>query len=218
MNARKKSSPTNRLNGWTNSSRRAAFSLVELLTVMAIVALLSTFAGLGLSSVSGASRLGTSLFRAASYIDQARSYAVAHGTYVYVGQRSAGGADPATEFIVVGSQNGEDLSSQTNLVVGAGDVALLAKPLLTNQVNYSTNAPSDVVRPAGAALNTGDQKITAKGNEYQTLLAFGPSGTVTFGGAIPSIVEFGLRHSGRTSSVGVIQVAGLTGMSRVYQQ
>jgi len=198
---------------------RTAFTLIELLTVMAILALLSTFAGLGLSSVSSASGLGTNLSRTASYIDQARSYAIANGTYVYVGSRSITGTEPATEFVVVGSLNGDDLSSQTSLTVGSGDVALLAKPLSAKQVNLSADSTYDppVTRPSSMPFSL-SQTITVKGATHQTIMAFGPSGSVTFGGSIPSIIEFGLRQAGNSSKAGVIQVSGLTGISHVYQQ
>ena len=63
----------------------SAFTLVELLVVIGIMGLLMALAGPLLSSFKGSGDLNKASYDIQSLLEQARSYALANNTYVYVG-------------------------------------------------------------------------------------------------------------------------------------
>src|SRR5258708_18589762 len=63
---------------------REAFTLVELLVVLAIIAILSALAIPALQGLSGSKQFSSQLNDIAGILEQARSYATAQNTYVWV--------------------------------------------------------------------------------------------------------------------------------------
>lgn len=69
----------------TNSQKTAAFTLIEILVVMAILVLLLAIATPALNSINNSRGLENSASAMKGLLDYARAYAIANNTYVYVG-------------------------------------------------------------------------------------------------------------------------------------
>ena len=69
--------------------RRAAFTLMELLVVIAIISLLAVFTIPAISGIKGGSDVTSTAYSIAGILDQARAYAMANNTYVWVGLAEA---------------------------------------------------------------------------------------------------------------------------------
>ncbi len=76
------------------SGHRAAFSLIELLSVMAIVGMLSVAAVPALNSINSSGGVTKAGYDIGGLLEQARAYAMARNTYVFVGVAEVDGAQP----------------------------------------------------------------------------------------------------------------------------
>lgn len=108
-----------------------AFTLVELLMVMAIICLMLVAIGPSLSSLSSSS-YANSISQIAQAFDLARQHAMAKNTYVWVGlyNGNAGSAGPYVALCVVESKTGTDLLDPTPNAVQL--------PSGTTGTNYTT--------------------------------------------------------------------------------
>lgn len=86
-------------------SRRSAFSLVELLVVVAIIGLVMTFLTPAFTSIKTANDLTNATSGIAGTIERARAYAMANNLYVYVGITEVS-ADIATDTVPQTPANG----------------------------------------------------------------------------------------------------------------
>lgn len=111
----------------TRSPGSRAFSLIELLSVMAIVGMLAVASVPAMNSINGAGRLSKAATDIGSTLEQARSYAMANNTYVFVGFSEVDGlssdsgsqTSPGTGRVVVvvaSSKDGSKSMAATNLV------------------------------------------------------------------------------------------------------
>jgi len=71
---------------------RSAFSLMELLAVMAIIVIMATLAVPAMNAIKGGSDLSKTASDLSDLVQQARAYAMANNTYVYLGLQEV---DPA---------------------------------------------------------------------------------------------------------------------------
>jgi len=186
-----------------------AFSLIELLTVICIIAMLSSLAAVSLSGTSGAGQLNSAIAKAAGYIDQVRGFAVANGTFAYVGYRTNDTDSSVVDLVAVASASGDDLSATSSITVG-DSVNQIGKLLrLSRVVLKSTN----LVTPSGSSTNS---TITVGTNTYTTLAGFGPSGALDFNKSTPRDLQFQLAAlNGSTNNIAAVIISGLTGSTRV---
>lgn len=196
----------------------SAFSLLELLIVVAAVSIMMTLTTVAVSSVTAAGAITKSVSDLASLIEQARSVAMAKNTYTWLGLAPATetGTDGVTA-VVLWSPDG----------TGAAAAAIpLAKKTLLNQVQLNSDVPSfdessrptatQILRPEGGWLifsPTGDVQATNATASLEALPSFAA------GAAISRWIEIGLSsvHSQKDNEA-ALQVSGLSGKMMIYRR
>lgn len=215
--------------------RPNGFSLVELLTVigvMSILTALATWSVVGARQSQGAS---AAILTIESFMDQCHQYAVANNTYVYVGlyQNPSPAASQEIWLGAVASMDGTDISAggQSSISVGTSakpisklitvtNVALQKAVLFSSAVNWSSPSGAIDVSQAGA---TTVGPFGATQAQLPLAFVFAPDGTASAKGSVASCLTFGVEvASGSTGShyvnPAVFQIAGLTGVTKVYRQ
>ena len=78
------------------SAARRGFSLVELLTVLVIISILSALAFAAFTSLGKSDSFNNATSTISTLLEQARAYAMANNTYVFVGIEETNGSQPAS--------------------------------------------------------------------------------------------------------------------------
>ncbi len=151
--------------------RNRGFTLVELLVVLAIVAIISTLVVFALPSISGSRDLTKSAYMLAGALEQARTYAMANNTYSWVGFFEEDGSQPSTNpattgigrlvISIVASQDGTSYSDNTISSSAPEAFGIDSSSTSTNKVILSQISP--LMKLDGihmAAVNSG----TSSGN------------------------------------------------------
>jgi prepilin-type N-terminal cleavage/methylation domain-containing protein len=122
-----------------------AFTVVELLVVVAIIAVLSVLAAPAVSSITQARGVSHAAEQISSAVELARSEAVARRTYVWLGLQTV--TNPDTTAIVVGMAYSKDGSTNHQ----AANLQLVAPPVALRQVGLtnSSEVPGSPVELAG---------------------------------------------------------------------
>jgi prepilin-type N-terminal cleavage/methylation domain-containing protein len=131
-----------RMGGNENPHSPPAFTLVELLVVVAIILVLMALLAPAFNALKGAGTLGKSAYDIVGILENARAYAMANRTYVYVG------------FQEVDASNAESANPQTpatSAVGGRVAVATVTTRDGTRGYSLSSNLPD----PAWANYNNG---------------------------------------------------------------
>jgi prepilin-type N-terminal cleavage/methylation domain-containing protein len=213
-----------------------AFTLMELMVTVAIMALVMAIAIPSISGMKKAGSLGAAGHTVAGLLERARTYAMANNTYVWVGFLAENGGPPLT-LTVVASKNGGNNTDAANLELIAkplrlGNVRLVAAN--TNDLN--TNHPRRPAVPADGQV--GDDNFAADVTisvptgggasvTFAKLVEFNPRGEAckigenTFAGAgLPDYLEVALAPARGASVSGqaaaAVQVEGFSGQVRVY--
>jgi type II secretory pathway pseudopilin PulG len=216
-------------------NRHAAFSLVELLTVIGIILLI---AGVGAPITSGVlrgSQFSSGVARMSGLLDQARQHAIAHNTYVWVAMADVppqdGNGEAGLRVAVVESTDGTNAAGWTG-TADLGDerfrlvnrLDFLAGTQIGDASTFSL-LPADL-RPGRQGEEPASQlsfRIPGLGGRAATVfthvVAFSPRGEATVGPSPVAFADIALRHAQGTASpnVAVIQLTGLTGTLRVYR-
>ncbi len=225
----------------------AAFTLVELLVVLAIVALLLTLALPAVSSLQKSDSLNLATASLAGIFDEARTFAMANNTYVFVGveeiQFSPGGAGtPVAGTGRVAVQTFYSLDGTMNLAssnlrgvsrLQVFDNIHLPSSLATGSATTGTLAqrpsvPADCV-VGSDSFPTASAPLTSEGYTFNEVIAFDPQGRVHLPATTPEVgmqyLEIDLQQSNGSVPVPVasaknlsaIQIDGLTGSVTVYR-
>lgn len=212
---------------------RAAFSLIELLTVMGVVGLLMSLAVPALSNMTKGSQMNQALIEVTETLEQARQFATAQNTYVWVVfNDAAAGTDEQVRMATLVSKSGGDLNSwgTDDTTTSSAQTRLISKPRTFNQVKLSgagAFTPAQIEGlPAVAANDLGQANFTVRvpGGQNVTFnkaIQFTPSGEARTTTSMSGMVELGLQptraKNADANNVAVIRVNGLTGQTRLFR-
>lgn len=174
------------------SPKKAGFSLVETLAVMAIFALLSALSISAFSGISSSHTTGRAAYDLAGLLEFARSEAATRQTYVWVGVENAVDGDGNSEVIAgaVYSLDGTGMNtSQSNLgalskIIRVRNSKLIAWNNLNSavkaQLTNTTVLPTDITNnTAGIAFAIGPVQFSSK-----STITFTPRGEVLRQGSV----------------------------------
>jgi len=164
------------------SSRKPGFSVIELLVVLAIVMIMAVFSLVAFNQTGQAGRLTKTSGDIADLLEQARAYAMAQNTYVWVG---FSGADNDTLRVgVVASRGGDSNPSPDDLVP-------LSRVRSFERVRIVSLAKSDERPPAMDDAQMGNLKSAIM------TFSMGGSAAVTFDS---KVIQFNSRGESRIVS------------------
>lgn len=207
-----------------------AFSLLELLAVMAIVGLVVALAVPAIATIKGANDITTSSFRLSETLEQARTYAMANNTYVLVGLKpgpaqSIVNASPIEKLwvSVVAARDGTRSYAATNLNQ-VSRLVQLENVRFADAINPDPARPTDDVKnaPGGAVFGypiTGTSKyLFDQVVEYTPqgiARIYAPSPSLQRGGLLIRIEETQGDKATGADNYAQLQIDSLTGSIRV---
>lgn len=222
---------------------QAGFSLIEILSVVAIVGMLSVAVVPAISGIKGGKDLTKAAFDMGSMLEQARAYAMANNTYVFVGltevnasnAETSPGQQPGKGRIVMaaaGSKDGTRSLAPTNLVALSNtrrfdNLHLEDRP--TTSGNMARPDVADEFRAGNAAFQSeGSFSWPLSGASSYTftkVIQFDPRGSATIqssGRSMAQWMEIGLSPSrGETASTSVncaaLHLDGVTGSVKIFR-
>lgn len=216
-----------------------AFTLVELLTVIAIAALLAVVSIPAISGVTKSSSMNQTVAELAGLLDQARQYAIAQNTYVWVAMRSDTAADGDTlSIVILASKSGVDPSPWANYgAVPSTEIAVVTKPRIFRQIQMEEAGTFTATQIAtlsslpGVSVANGPSRNTASFSirlpaatslaSFSRVVQFTPAGQARVTSSPIDIIEFGLRPvqgaRAEQNNVAVIRINGLTSQTTVYR-
>ncbi len=206
-----------------------AFSLIELLAVMAIVTVMMAVSVPAFNVLKGTGDLTAAAYDIAGTLEQARAYAMANNTFVYVGfaERSQMDAAKTGEGQIVMTAMGSKSGSRN--VDGQNLVALTRLRKMPN-VRLDANIPNSgaLARPAvQSAYQVASDAFQAQdtielgGVTFSKIIQFDPRGMASVqasSASVPQWMEIGLAGAkGSTANSAVVVLDGVTGVAKVYR-
>lgn len=220
--------------------KRPGFSLIELLVVIAILGVLVAVAVPSLSSLGSGGRMNQALIEMSGLLSQARQYAIAQNTYVWVAFREQNDeqGDPEVVMVILASTSGEDKVAWGNAgIVPGNDIEMLTRlnrfsKFKLEEAGTFTRAnipdlpdPSSADTANGLADNTAKFDVKLPGiaapQRFDRVVQFLPNGQARVSKAPIDFVEIGVRPVHGTvpeeNNVAVVRINGLTGQPFVYR-
>lgn len=228
------------LRGKPATVEHNGFTLVEMLTVMAVIALMMGLA-IPAMNIRGGRDLGANASKLGGILEQARTYAMAKSTYVYV--CFLPGVDAELGKVkVVALASADGVGDWTDSALFNADLRSVSRPVIFENVVLDDVSASDLPGRSQAgqqllltATPSPAPSYNFPGNssptDFRYVLRFNSRGeaevAATTGGSTPPrwalspTTEIGLRaaHGSQKSmtQMAAIQVAGLTGQPRIFQ-
>jgi len=202
---------------------RQGFTLVELLTVIAIIALLSSIVVFAIPSLKSGRDLTQSAYVVAGALEQARTYAMANNTYAWVGffeeDGSKSSTTPATSgtgrviISMVASQDGTTYSD--NVISAASPSAFGADNTTTSSNKVSLTQIAPLVKLANLHMVAANSETSSGNTPARPAVALAyqvgdPTGQAPNNATGSFALHVGATASNPTSFTYPLQVAGAT--------
>ncbi|CAN5719782.1 hypothetical protein BH09VER1_BH09VER1_34610 [soil metagenome] len=225
---------------------RRAFSLIELLSVMAIIGMMTVAVVPAVNSIKGGSTLTKTAYDISGVLEQARAYAMANNTYVFVGltevnasnSDSALGQQPGTGRVVLVAAGSKD--GTRSFGTGNSNLVALSKVRRFDNIHLDSAPPNtgNMTRPAVAAgYQAGSPSFAAESSfqwplsgasanyTFTKIIQFDPRGTASIQSSsrtIPQWLEIGLAPSRGDTVVAeangaALLLDGVTGSVKIYR-
>ena len=195
---------------------RSAFSLIELLVVIAILAIVSAIALPAFNSIRAAGGLTKTANDIAGILEQARAYAMAQNTYVWVGFRKDGADTLAVGVIAskTGSANPTANVVQLGKITRFENIQLVALP----------NSPAPSATNVAQLLGATNFAFTSGTNTFSSqVIRWDSRGEARISASqLSRLIEIGLQGSAggiirNASNNAAVQIGGLSGAVIVYR-
>jgi prepilin-type N-terminal cleavage/methylation domain-containing protein len=208
------------------SSRREtllkAFTLIEILAVLSIMSIMAVLAVPALSALTNSGNVTRAVGGISLLLNQARAYAMAHNTYVWIGFAANTDSHQLTVGAVAGNTGDPaDFSSTTTCtpVAKLETYDHLSLKSISGLTGMATSADDIAASQVGTFQQTGGGTTVT----FTNIVQFDPQGEATIDKTLGSShwVQIGLqpiRGGGRSDpNVAVVQVSTLTGQVQVFR-
>lgn len=201
-----------------------AFTLVEMLVVIGIIVALSALVVPAFNAISGGKDVQNTAWEVSGLLDQARGYAMAENTHVWVGLRQE------SEALLVGVVASRDGSENTS----AANLSQIHNGLTLENVELKDGLPPYGGRPVGTAEGVNDVATATSAISFQarvggvdrtftgSVVEFKPSGESRIAGeSLARWLEIGLQPTRGEVEIennsAVVQIAGVSGHTRIFR-
>jgi len=224
--------------------RASAFTLLELLIVVGIIAVLLVLIAPAFTTIKSGRDVTSAAYTIKGAIDTARTYAKANNTYTWVGFAGSIGTTVTgqVQIAIVASKDGTDLGTGVNIVGPPSDITAGVTPVgklvridnvdigdtgvpTNDGTEFGNRPPVDPAYRVSASGNT-DYPFTAQQVTFNRWIRFSPRGeAIVKGGAtqIARYAEVGVLPTygttlAATPNIAAIQISGFGGDVRIYRR
>lgn len=212
-----------------------AFTLVELLAVTAVIAVMMVAVVPAFNGISGAGNVTKAAYDLAGTLDQARAYAMANNTYVFVGLVERDGVDSSKSgqgqvlMAAMGSKNGTRSFGANNAnLVPLSRMRRLENVHLQESVPNTGAMSRPAVQQACRLANdafVAQDSFLASGQQFTKIIQFDPRGMASIQSAsssVPQWMEIGLVGArgnvvAETQNCAAVVLDGVTGATKIYR-